>query len=203
MEVKDTNFMNKSIINVYQPKKTDAEELNEENKAKKRSRSEREEEKAKRKAEKKTKSMTKSWTPSSVKLSDLGGIDNCIEEILQIVALPLKHPELYAHLGIQPPRGILLHGPPGCGKTMLANAIATVIFYSLTFYRKLKFLLLTFPPHPLFLECLESLKKRFEKYLMKRNKWLHVFCLSMKLMPLLLKEKLLKEKWNEELWHSY
>ncbi|KAJ3216134.1 hypothetical protein HK099_005999 [Clydaea vesicula] len=64
------------------------------------------------------------WTTPTQKLSDLGGIDNCIEEVLQLIGMPLKHPEIYLHLGINPPRGILLHGPPGCGKTMLANAIA-------------------------------------------------------------------------------
>ncbi|CAG8495101.1 4390_t:CDS:10 [Paraglomus brasilianum] len=58
------------------------------------------------------------------RLSDLGGVDACIEEVLELIVMPLAHPEIYLHTGVQPPRGILLHGPSGCGKTLLAHAIA-------------------------------------------------------------------------------
>ncbi|EIW83792.1 AAA-domain-containing protein [Coniophora puteana RWD-64-598 SS2] len=62
--------------------------------------------------------------PPSARLSDLGGVDASVEKMLELVAMPLCHPEIYMHTGVQPPRGVLLHGPPGCGKTLLANAIA-------------------------------------------------------------------------------
>ncbi|KAI0926441.1 hypothetical protein AcV5_008903 [Taiwanofungus camphoratus] len=68
--------------------------------------------------------VSRDYNPPSTRLSDLGGVDACIEKMLELVAMPLCHPEIYIHTGIQPPRGVLLHGPPGCGKTLLANAIA-------------------------------------------------------------------------------
>ena len=55
---------------------------------------------------------------------DLGGLDALIQEVRQLVEYPLTRPELYRHLGIEPPRGVLLRGPPGTGKTHLATAVA-------------------------------------------------------------------------------
>jgi len=60
-----------------------------------------------------------------VTYEDIGGLDEEIKKIREMVELPLKHPELFARLGIEPPKGILLYGPPGCGKTLLAKAVAT------------------------------------------------------------------------------
>ncbi|PAV16087.1 ribosome biogenesis ATPase RIX7 [Pyrrhoderma noxium] len=69
-------------------------------------------------------SKEKDYSPPSTRLSDLGGVSSCVEKMLELVAMPLCHPEIYLHTGVQPPRGVLLHGPPGCGKTLFANAIA-------------------------------------------------------------------------------
>ncbi|KAI9678181.1 MAG: hypothetical protein M1817_006126 [Caeruleum heppii] len=62
--------------------------------------------------------------PSHVSLTDLGGIENVVHDLTELIALPILYPEVYTFSGIQPPRGVLLHGPPGCGKTMIAHAFA-------------------------------------------------------------------------------
>ncbi|KFQ49009.1 Nuclear valosin-containing protein-like, partial [Pelecanus crispus] len=59
----------------------------------------------------------------SVKFEDVGGNDETLKEICKML-IHVRHPEVYNHLGVVPPRGFLLHGPPGCGKTLLAQAIA-------------------------------------------------------------------------------
>ncbi len=61
---------------------------------------------------------------SDVNYEDIGGLNNEIKKIREMVELPLKHPELFEKLGIEPPKGVLLHGPPGTGKTLLAKAVA-------------------------------------------------------------------------------
>jgi len=61
----------------------------------------------------------------NVKWEDVGGIDQQIHEIQEVIELPLKKPELFKKIGIEPPKGILLYGPPGTGKTLLAKAVAS------------------------------------------------------------------------------
>jgi transitional endoplasmic reticulum ATPase len=56
---------------------------------------------------------------------DIGGCRRQLALIRELVELPLRHPKLFTNLGIKPPRGILMYGPPGCGKTLIARAIAT------------------------------------------------------------------------------
>ncbi len=62
---------------------------------------------------------------ATVTYDDVGGLDDAIHRIREIVELPIRHPELFTRLKIEPPKGILLHGPPGCGKTLLAKTVAT------------------------------------------------------------------------------
>ncbi len=59
-----------------------------------------------------------------VTYEDIGGLEEEIKKIREMVELPLKHPEIFERLGIEAPKGVLLHGPPGTGKTLLAKAVA-------------------------------------------------------------------------------
>ena len=62
--------------------------------------------------------------PSRTTYEDIGGLDEEITRIREMVELPLRHPEIFQRLGIDPPKGVLLYGPPGCGKTLLVRAVA-------------------------------------------------------------------------------
>ncbi|WP_435318577.1 AAA family ATPase [Haloarchaeobius sp. TZWSO28] len=65
--------------------------------------------------------------PSGVSYEDIGGLDNELELVREMVELPLSEPELFQKLNIDPPRGVLLYGPPGTGKTLIAKAVANEV----------------------------------------------------------------------------
>ncbi|MGA9153031.1 MAG: CDC48 family AAA ATPase [Candidatus Nitrosopolaris sp.] len=60
----------------------------------------------------------------SITYEDIGGIRNEVARVREMIELPLRHPELFKRLGVEAPKGVLLHGPPGTGKTLLAKAVA-------------------------------------------------------------------------------
>lgn len=60
-----------------------------------------------------------------VAYEDIGGLEEQVTKVREMIELPMRHPELFRKLGINPPKGVLLHGPPGTGKTLLAKAVAS------------------------------------------------------------------------------
>ena len=60
-----------------------------------------------------------------ISYEDIGGLDDTIKNLREMVELPMRYPELFQRLGVNPPKGVLLHGPPGTGKTLLAKAVAS------------------------------------------------------------------------------
>lgn len=59
-----------------------------------------------------------------ISYEDIGGLGDEVKRVREMIELPLKHPELFRRLGVEAPKGVLLHGPPGTGKTLLAKAVA-------------------------------------------------------------------------------
>lgn len=67
------------------------------------------------------------FEPGEVSFNTVGGLNDQIRELREVIELPLKNPELFTRVGIKPPKGVLLYGPPGTGKTLLAKAVAATI----------------------------------------------------------------------------
>ena len=69
-----------------------------------------------------------------ISYEDIGGLKNKVQKVREMIELPLRHPEIFERIGIEAPKGVLLHGPPGTGKTLLAKAVANETnanFYSI------------------------------------------------------------------------
>lgn len=78
---------------------------------------------------------TPSASESRYSYEDVGGLKGQLHRIREMIELPLRFPEVFERLGIDPPKGVLLHGPPGCGKTLIARTIAhetEAAFYSVS-----------------------------------------------------------------------
>jgi transitional endoplasmic reticulum ATPase len=81
------------------------------------------------------KTSDRSTTPGAMSYEDIGGLRPQVNRIREMIELPLRYPEVFEKLGIDAPKGVLLHGPPGCGKTLIARSIANETeanFYSVS-----------------------------------------------------------------------
>lgn len=121
MLVPESNSLNKSLVSMWNTPTTDKTS---EDKTK-----ETEDKKSKKRSKENTKSTKQKkpkmdHTPPTTTLSSLGGLQSITTQLMELVGLPILHPEIYQTTGVEPPRGVLLYGPPGCGKTTIANALA-------------------------------------------------------------------------------
>lgn len=117
--MKEPNGVNQSIVGMWQTTSKPTSANKTESKSAKRRTHGGESASKRRKAEAIDRSP-----PTHVSLADLGGLDDVVQELGDLVILPMTRPQVYLSSNVQPPRGVLLHGPPGCGKTMIANAFA-------------------------------------------------------------------------------
>lgn len=128
MEVTDLNIANKNIVSLWNQANTSTNENgpNDGKTEKTLDKEEKESNKKRRGKEEgsKKKRVKVDRSPPKASLKQLGGLDEVHAELMEVVGMPILHPEIYLSTGIQPPRGVLLHGPPGCGKTSIANALA-------------------------------------------------------------------------------
>ncbi|TID30191.1 hypothetical protein CANINC_001198 [Pichia inconspicua] len=116
MEVQDLNLANKNIVSLWKAvEENEGKVATPDVDTKKRRGKEKESKKKRVKVDRSAPNMT---------LKSLGGLEDVCAELMEVVGMPILHPEIYLSTGIQPPRGVLLHGPPGCGKTTIANALA-------------------------------------------------------------------------------
>ena len=129
MEVTDLNLANKSIVSLWKNMEQDKESENGKDKEKEQEQSKESPKESSKKRRNKDQDNGKKRvkvdrSPPKMSLKSLGGLDDVFAELMEVVGMPVLHPEIYTSTGIQPPRGVLLHGPPGCGKTTIANALA-------------------------------------------------------------------------------